>query len=183
MKGSTAILFALLALGGYLLYRSIQNVGYAVNSVASAPGELASSAYSTLQAEYANVSSSLASPLSLFSGLGTSISQGAASLFGGSTTTSPSSLNSGFLSGSQYDLTSGDLDLSSDLGGLLDTSVPGVSGGTLNILPLSGANDVQPILYDPGSLDLNGNLGLPSDNFSDSGLLGTIADGIGSNAP
>lgn len=99
MKASSAILFGLLALGLYLLWRSLQNLQSSLGQVGTTlNGELSTvnSGLSTLYAEGRSVGSSLLSPISSLASLGTSAGNGLASLFGsGSTTTSPLSSSLG----------------------------------------------------------------------------------------
>ena len=153
MKGSTAILLALLALSAYLLYRSLDNLGSSLAQLPTAiegalfggASTLGTSALSTLGAEGSALNSSLGNPVGLLGSLGTTFSSGLSSLFGSGsgTPTIPSSslgTNSLYLNDGSWNanplLTSG----------LSDSITVPVQGGTLNIpnLPSIDTNGVLP---------------------------------------
>ena len=186
MKASTAILFALLALGGYLLYRSLANLG---SSLASLPGATASalgsgvsslgtSAYNTLGSEFSALSSALGNPVGSLSSIG-------AWLTSGSTTTPSlgdlSGITSPTLTLPDASL-GGGLSLGSGDGSGGNITVP-VDGGTLSFGNLPSLPDTT---SDPiGSLQSDG--GLPTWSDTDPGEISgdfgpdvsNLTDGLG----
>src|ERR1700691_2182560 len=158
MKGSTAILLALLALSAYLLYRSLDNLGSSLAQLPTAiegtlfggASTLGASALSTLGAEGSALSSSLGNPVGLLGGLGSTFSRGLSTLFGSGS--SPANLPSSSLGTNSLYLNDGSWTANPLLSsGLSDSITVPVQGGTLNILNLPSI-DPNGVLPDDGVL-------------------------------
>jgi hypothetical protein len=87
VKPATVILLALLAVGVYLLYKSLSNLGSSLVGLPAATGaaigtsvsSLVTSAYNTLSSEVSALKTSLGSPVTALSSVGTTVTNGATS--------------------------------------------------------------------------------------------------------
>jgi hypothetical protein len=160
VKASTAILLALLGVGVYLLYRSLQNIQSSIGQVGTNLNGMLSvtgTALSNLYAEGKAGASSLLSPLSSLASLGTTAGNGLASFFGnGQSTTLDSSLGTN-------SLYMPDNTALGNLGG--DTVAMGAGGLSNSLIPVDG-----------GMLNLHLGGGMTAANSD--GSYGSILDGF-----
>lgn len=169
--GSTWLLLGLVGVGLYLVYKSIANVGYSINSQLTGLNGYLSGVGGTLGAEANAIGSSLGNPIGTFASLGTSagssISGGLSSLFGG---------------GWQVPDFNTSYYTPNDTGALAGTAAVGMAGGTSylgdmmvgpgpTLRPDSGLSaSPQPGIFDFGASDpaLGGGAGSGSFDIFDS---------------